>query len=253
MNKTTIKLLALVTMLLDHTALIILTPGIEGKTRILETLHLSLSTAVLLNRIFLSVGSMAGSIMIYSVIEGYHYTRDTKKYLLRFMAFGVVSQIPFLMLHIRFLNMLITLALCLMTVHVRYHVTDMGRRGMLYLLLIAANLHTDWNLRAVPFTLILMQAFHPEPRPVCLSIDKKQLKFAWLKCVVLYMVVDFFSLESITNVFTGCIGVVLAALVTVYFYNGKQGKQGIYMKYGFYGFYPLHLIALIMLSGVKPG
>ena len=247
MNKTTIKLLALVTMLLDHVALIILTPGIEGDTKILETLHLSLPTAVFLNRVFLSVGSMAGSIMIYSVIEGCHYTKDIKKYLLRFIAFGIVAQIPFLMLGIRYLNMLIALALCLMTVHVRYHVTDKGRRGMLYLLLMAANLHTDWNLRAVPFTLILIRAFHPEPRPRCVRIDKMELGNAWLRCIILYMAVDFFSGESIAEVFTGCTGVLLAALLTTFCYNGKQSDSGKFIKYGFYAFYPLHLLALILI------
>ena len=82
MNKNTIKILALTAMLLDHIALIILTPGIEGGGHILETLHLSLSAAVILRRLFLSVGSMTGAVMIYFVIEGYHYTGNRKKYLL---------------------------------------------------------------------------------------------------------------------------------------------------------------------------
>ncbi|ETP71469.1 TraX protein [Lachnospiraceae bacterium JC7] len=247
MDKNIIKILALTAMLLDHIALIILTPGIEGDAHILETLHLSLSVAVFLKTLFLSVGSMAGAVMIYFVIEGYHYTRDRKKYLLRLVGFGALSQIPFLMLGIRYLNMLITLALCMLTVHVHYHVTDKGRQGMLYLVLIAANLHTDWNLRAVPFTLILMDAFQAEPRPRCLSIDKEKLKFAWLKCIILYMVVDYFSGESIANVFTGVTGVVLAAVLTTFCYSGKQGTSGKFMRIGYYAFYPLHLILLILL------
>lgn len=246
MNKNTIKILALTAMLLDHIALIILTPGIEGGGHILETLHLSLSAAVILRRLFLSVGSMTGAVMIYFVIEGYHYTGNRKKYLLRLLAFGALSQIPFLMLGIRYLNMLISLALCMLTVHVHYHVTDKGRQWMLYMVLMAANLHTDWNMRAVPFTLILMEAFHAEPRPECLSIDKEKLKPAWLKCILLYLLVDYFSGESVFNVFTGAIGVVIASVLITFYYSGKQGKS-MFMRTGFYVFYPLHFFVLIIL------
>ncbi|OON84890.1 hypothetical protein BXO88_15045 [Oribacterium sp. C9] len=247
MTRNTIKILALMTMLLDHFALIILKPGIEGEAQILERLKLSPYIADIFSRIFFSVGSMAGAVMIYFVIEGYHYTRDRKKYLLRMLLFGVVSQIPFLMLGIRYLNMLITLALCMLTVHVHYRVMDKGRRGMLYILLMAANLHTDWNIRAVPFTLILMSAFHAEPRPRCVSIDKKELRLGWLRCILIYMAVDFFSGEDLANVLTGCIGVVLAALLTTCCYSGRPGRAGKLMKYGFYVFYPLHLMALILM------
>lgn len=213
-------------MTLDHFALIILTPALAGELRILEKLHLSVPLASVLNELFLGIGSMAGTIMIYSVMEGFYYTKDRRRYLLRLLFFGVLSQIPFYLLGIMYLNMLFTLALCLRTLHVRHTIPGRFGRLMFYALLFAANLFTDWNLRAVPFTLILMEAFTMKPGGRGVDIDKKVLRNGWIRCMLLYMLVEYVTVGSMVGTLMGSSGMILGAILITYFYDGScYGKK----------------------------
>lgn len=226
MNKQKLKLLAVLSMTLDHFALIILTPALLGGNRILEKLHLSVPVASVLNEIFLAIGSMAGTIMIYCVMEGFYYTKDRRRYLLRLLFFGVLSQIPFYLLGIMYLNMLFTLALCLRTLHVRHTIPGRFGRLMFYALLFAANLFTDWNLRAVPFTLILMEAFTMKSDGRGVDIDRKVLRNSWLRCMILYIIVEYVTVGDMIKALLGSSGMILGAILITYFYDGScYGKE----------------------------
>lgn len=251
MDKQKLKLLAVLSMTLDHIGLIILTPALSGAPQILEKLHLSVPAALLLNELFLGIGSMAGTIMIYSVMEGFYYTKDRKRYLLRLLFFGVISQIPFFLLGIMYLNMLFTLALCQRVLYVRHTIPGKSGRLMFYALLFAANLFTDWNLRAVPFTLILMEAFSLRPDGRGVDIDKKVLVTCFIRCMLLYVLVEYVTVRSVAGALLGSSGMILASVLITYFYDGTcYGKASAKLcrniwKYAFYLYYPIHFMVLI--------
>ncbi|SFG18684.1 TraX family protein [Oribacterium sp. WCC10] len=287
-----LKYLAILAMVLDHISEIILIPGLKGEGQILMNLHLSVPVAELLKQMFIGIGSMTGAVMIFGVIEGYHYTKDAKKYLLRLILFGLLSQYPFYMaFKINLLNMMFSLALCLMTVHVHYRTSDVNIRIMLKILLLLANMYTDWSMLAVPFTLILLRAMDNresirgahepvnreqllrelESRDIGYENDKKhyhgglfsvsdkvnrngrflfdrgKLKAAWVCCILLCIVEDLLSGKTFPEAVLVNAGVIMAAVLITYFYDGTEGKKSKVSKYGFYLFYPIHLIVLTLI------
>ena len=77
LSRDFIKYIAMFTMLLNHTALILLTPG----TMLREFLE--------------DIGYFTGITMCYFLVEGYAYTRSKKKYALRLFLFAVISQLQY--------------------------------------------------------------------------------------------------------------------------------------------------------------
>ncbi len=244
-------------MLLDHIAVIILTPAIQGSTAILSKLHLSMSAAGILNSIFLNIASFTGSVMIFFLIEGYFYTRNIKKYFIRLILFAILSQAPFMIaFNFKLLNMCFALATCLAAIYVHFHVISSGKRRWILFLLIVINMFTDWAMLAVPFTLILLDAFTLTDQYPGYFIDVTKLKKAWLKCIGFYIIIFIISGEALTKTLTTVIGVVMAAVCITYYYDSLQPcvvdkrikkPASFFQKYFFYIFYPVHLIVLKLI------
>ena len=73
-----IKYIAIFAMLIDHIA------------------WCFVDTNSVLGSIMHLIGRMTAPIMTYFIVEGYHYTRNVNKYLIRLAIFAAVSWIPFL-------------------------------------------------------------------------------------------------------------------------------------------------------------
>ncbi len=257
LTKDQLKLIAIIIMLLDHIAVMILTPAIQGNTAILTKLHLSMSVAEMLNDVFLSIGSFTGSVMIFFLIEGYFYTRNIKKYFMRLILFAILSQIPFMMaFDHKILNMCFALATCLTAIYVHFHVISEGKRRWILFLLFVINMFTDWSMLAVPFTLFLLDAFTLRDQYPGYSIDVPALKNAWLKCMGYFIILYIISREPLTKALTHVQGVVLAAICITYYYDNlqpcavdKRSRKPVsfFQKYFFYIFYPVHLIILKLI------
>ena len=273
LTKGQLRWLAMLFMVLDHFAEMFLKPGLEGRSEILTKLQLSRPAAKILCEVFLSLGTFTGIVMIYFLIEGYFYTKDLKKYLLRLLLFGLISQIPFYMAF-RFpdLNMLFTLAVCLCTIYVHYHVPDSGKKNLMILGLFLVNCFSDWTIMAVPITLFLVEAFEPVPKDQRslqdqiinsghrFKVNQNRLKIAWIKSFLLMLIVFAASTESLFNAAASTGGFIFAAVLLTFYYDdskpeapGSEVTDGagsfflVLKKYFFYIFYPLHLIILLVI------
>ena len=78
LNRNAIKMIAVICMVLDHVA------------------YSFLSYTQPLFHIFRFLGRCTAPIMCYFLAEGWRYTHDKKKYILRMFIFGLISYLPYL-------------------------------------------------------------------------------------------------------------------------------------------------------------
>ena len=176
------------------------------------------------------VGKLAFPIFCFLLAEGFFHTRDRKKYMLRLLLFGLISELPF----------------------------DYVLFGGL-----------SWARQNVYFTLFLgllglcgIDKFRKNP-PCCLGVAVVVMALGELSrtdygCVGVAVILLFGLLrnrEILRNLTTGlCIlGVGSIEIVSwldfilFHFYSGERGSQN---KYFFYAFYPGHLALLWLIRSL---
>ena len=200
------------------------------------------------------IGRMAFPIFAFLIAEGYTHTSDFRAYARRLLVFGLISEIPFNLIHggswffPPHQNVIFTLLLGLLCIREidRFRGEKTIRRGLLsglkivLFLLIGTFGLVDYGLTGM-LTVIAFYLFR--------NIKWAPL-FQLVSLVLLYIV--FFEGESVVlNVF-GCEyflpiqGAGVLALIPIWLYNGKRKKRvrGKVWQYAFYAFYPLHMLAI---------
>lgn len=185
------------------------------------------------------IGRIAMPIFSFCIAEGFSYTRDKKKYLLRLGIFALISELPFDLAFFReFLyfghqNVMVTFFLTVLTLVLWDRITAAEGKpkptqviaGIIVLMamcIFAILLSTDYSCFGIMTVWIFYQL-------------RKQAH--WLRSLV---GVGFLAL---TRTMGYNIGVVLS-LIPLLLYNGKKGKG---LKWLFYVFYPGHLLVLYLI------
>ena len=75
------KILAVVSMLIDHTAIVLFPRFID------VSVYMAMR----------AIGRFAFPVFAFLIVNGYERTRDVKRYLTRLLAFAVISQIPYVL------------------------------------------------------------------------------------------------------------------------------------------------------------
>jgi hypothetical protein len=221
-----LKLLAIVTMLIDHI----------GAGLFPELLALRV------------IGRLAFPIFAFFVCEGYFHTHNVKKYAIRLGIFALVSEIPYNLLHGGFFfdfsgqNIFFTLLIGLLTIHAitmirrRVAAGTLPARSPLELavsvpaLLIAELLHTDYGAFGVVLILLCFYFRDSKTRAV-VGIAAANALYGLFS----YVFQHYLPLQALAA----------AASVPLYFYNGEKGRS---MKFFFYSFYPLHIAAIALVK-----
>ncbi len=234
LNRDSIKYIAMFTMLLNHIATIFFTSG----TWLFE--------------LFLSIGYFTAIAMIYFLAEGYRYTHSKKTYILRLFIFALISEIPYCLAFakngtIEFfpLNMLFTLCICFGILYVLDTIKNKPAKWCLVILGIVLSIFCDWGLLAPIFTLIFAWAKSSECRT----------KIAFCLSTAIFGAFNFLlgieKFSPVTNMLyalLNMVGMGMAAICIVFFYNGKRAEKGkAFSKWFFYLFYPAHLLILGIL------
>lgn len=224
LGRTTLQLIAAITMLCDHFACIFLqsqetVPFLEDKTR--ELLYIGLRT----------VGRLSFPVFCFLLVQGFQTTHNLKNYLLRLFVFAVLSEIPYDLAFSNCLfdwgaqNVILTLLIGLLVlIGIRRYETNIWMEGVIMLAGcgLAWFLRTDYSALGVVLIVLLY-----------LLRDNKISQFFWTACL-------FFCQGEIA-----VFGVF--ALPVCWLYRADKQEKRL-PRYFFYLFYPAHLLVLWGIS-----
>lgn len=266
-----LKMIALVTMLVDHLAAGILARYLlYYQYRQIDCFLTAdnYRTWLTIYQVMRGIGRMAFPIYCFLLVEGFMYTRNVKKYIGRLLGFALLSEIPFdmcfrfqvmpeknfftvfplgdgdsfrewLKYMMEYNNVFWTLFLGLLTlVGIRF-VEEHFKLSKASMFLSDASF-------------VLRQLLEFAVAAVGMFLAGAVLKTDYgavgvLSIVVIYWfrdrrILGFATAVVVLGLFSSVTEfLALFMLVPLYFYNGTRGRQ---MKYVFYGFYPVHLLAI---------
>ncbi len=226
-NSNYLKLIAIIAMTIDH-GTDLLFPGFPAAPMPI-ILHF--------------VGRLTAPIMWFFVCEGYHYTRDVKKYMLRLGIFAVISHFAYCFGFGISLNpleggifnrtsVMYPLFISVVVLYIQDHMffRKEWQKKLLQTLLILSCFPADWSCIAV----LAIHAMYKERG----NLERQMVKmFGW---VFVYGVVSFLFVSKVYAI--ELIGVLMVYPV-LKLYNGERGKAK-WMKWFFYIYYPLHLLII---------
>ncbi|MDO5447738.1 MAG: TraX family protein [Prevotellaceae bacterium] len=222
-----IKIIALVSMFVDHYAHILLSDCKEAFAPLFSIGNTDVTLYFIMRTV---IGRLAFPLFAFLVVEGYVHTKNVRKYVLSLLTFAVISIVPWNMMHHRPMlwlgsqNVLFTLCLgvvCLYAIeHLRYEKSIL----VVFSILVAEFFwRTDYGVVGVAI-IVIMSLLRARRMYQCLALF---CSFATRKF-------------SFCSVF---------ASIPIMLYNGKRGFiHGTLSKYLIYIFYPLHILILCMLA-----
>ncbi len=237
MSALVLKLIAMATMLVDHTACALHVAGI-----------LSYGT---LYTILRGIGRLAFPIFGFQLVQGAIHTRSKWKYLLRLAILAVLSEVPFDLtifgtgMTIYAQNVFFTLFLGLLAVYGIMYGSRMRNKligwgfavfSVIVCTAAAELLHTDYGDAGVLMISAMGLAAADLPR-IREIVTEKQIRLATFTLGVL--MVTWLSSTSEALAFLD--------LIFIYEYNGQKGYSSKLLQYGCYLYYPAHLLILGIL------
>lgn len=187
------------------------------------------------------IGRIAFPIFAFFIAEGYIHTSSKKRYAIRLLLFGILSQIPFSLFCSTFtneftLNIFFTLLAGLLAVWF-YDTAKkkiMGFSGVLVLCLLAEFLHFDYGFYGVWIIFLFF---------LCRDFEALRILLFSVSTFLFYLPTiirsDFYYITYLLPICT------IAPLFLMHFYQGKQGKKlGLF----FYVFYPAHLLLIWLIQ-----
>lgn len=217
---STLKIIAVVTMLIDHVGACVFEHGLLRMENIRadENLYLLLKNV---DQVLRLVGRIAFPIFCFLLVEGFLHTRDRKKYALRLFLFALISEIPFDLairgsfVDFQYQNVFFTLLIGLLVMMLCDHFQKSLSAQLAILtggLLLSLLLRTDYNYKGVMLIELLYLFRHDRQKQVLAG----GLSFCWELTAPL-------------------------AFLPIWHYNGKRGLS---LRWFFYWFYPVHLLLL---------
>ncbi len=230
LNANHLKMIAIIAMTIDHVCDLIY-PGFPAEPG-------AIGLAI--------VGRLTAPIMWFFVCEGYHYTHNVKKYMLRMGVFAIISHfaycfafginpIPFSTGIFNQTSVMYPLFVAVLVMWMQDNDLPMKNwiKNTIIFVLIWSAFPADWSCIAVLAILGMYK------KKGSLNAQMKVM----LPYVALYAVVSFLFVSKVYALVQ--IGVLLV-YPALKLYNGEKGKVK-WMKWFFYLYYPIHLIFIGVL------
>lgn len=243
LNRNQLKYLVIAAMLIDHIAWAFV--PIDS----------------VLGQVMHFIGRLTGPTMAYFVAEGYHYTRNVKKYALRLGIFALLSWVPFVYFEFGQLPIYMVSE----TVGANHQIINswhfIPQFGVLYTLLMSLFAIWLWDKGKCSKPVKILGIIG-----LCiLSLFGDWIFFDVLWCLFFFIYRNntsskwtaFFCVGISFCIFQICMlgwiksiwtfGIFMVPFMLHFCYNGKCGSKKAFHKWFFYIFYPLHLLILGIL------
>ena len=225
---STLKLIAVVTMFIDHIGAVILERMLSDNGMLLYRMYL-------LTRF---IGRIAFPIFCFLLVEGFIYTSSRRKYALRLFAFAIISEIPF-------------------DLATRGTLTNFNSQNVYFTLfiglLVMCGLEAAKNRFEHAGQRTLYGAYVALAVAGCALAYVLKTDYSW--CGVLAIVIMYYyKEEKQKSMFYGTIILIIQsvmeafALINIIFIRKYNGERGLSLKYVFYLFYPMHLLILYAIA-----
>jgi len=205
----TLKMIAAVTMLIDHAGYIFFPQYV----------------------ILRIIGRISFPIFAFLIVEGFMHTKDVKKYIFRMIVFALITEIPFDLafygdLYWGHQNVLITFALALVALYIdRQYGRKVGIAAAFVLAIVAEFIGCDYGMFGVMIVMIFYWNYERFYNKLIFGTASLTL------LVTSYQIFD------------------VLAMIPIGLYNGKKGIGFKYFFYGFYPGHLLVLYLIHMVIG----
>lgn len=235
LNSFTLRVIAMVTMLLDHMYITIF-PNSNWMNY---------------------VGRISFPIFAFLLVEGFFHTSNLKRYLTRLAIFAVISEIPFnLMMNRTFIypyhqNVLFTFIIGLATMYIIEKSKSFDNKVASVTLVIFTCIFSF-----IFATITLADYFGYGILIILTFYFAYGLKNGWIIEVIGMIYVNFILIGGNNiSIFNGSYDLpiqafALLSLIFIWLYNGKRGISTKAAQYTFYIFYPLHMLILYLITFV---
>ena len=239
----TMKLIAILAMLIDHLPYAV-APAASSYVMPWILFHL--------------VGRLTAPIMFYSLVEGYHRTRNANRYALRLLLFAAISYVPYIYYfeevlpnsdNFTSLNVLFTLFAGLMTLRAKNEIKNPLLRYPAMAACMIPFLFTEWNFFGI-LIILVFEYFRGDKRAFTIG-------YVFVICGYIAHAADNYLLWRIPNISTETLSTYLPYLLVLSCMllpillirraDTTHGQRAPLTKWGFYIFYPAHLLLLIFL------
>lgn len=234
MNNFILKLIAIITMLIDHI----------GYFYFPDVLF------------FRFIGRIAFPIYAFLITQGVFYTKDKIKYFKRIFIMAILSEVPFnllahkTILYPSYQNVLLLFTIAIGTI-ILYEKLKEKNKDSYYAILIgiilSILLKPDYGLVGI----ILIYTYYFLTKKESNHLIKIKILIPAI-FFLLYQIIEngiFYkngfiqSIQDISWIYFGS----LIAFILIYFYNGKLGFKNKFLNIIFYLFYPIHMIILYII------
>lgn len=224
LSGSSLKVLAMVIMLIDHTAAFLLNKSTAATTTLFTLGAVSYSPY----RIMRDIGRLAFPIFCFLLVEGFLHTGNRRKYGINLLLFACISEIPWNLaqsgnvFYLQKQNVFFTLFLGYLAFCAVEYFREKQLLSLLCmaaLFLVSLKLNADYSYRGYVFLLIMYWLRNEKPAQA--MIGSGWLFYEWKACF---------------------------AFLPINMYNGKRGFiRGKWMKYFFYAFYPVHILIIYLI------
>ena len=190
------------------------------------------------------IGRISFPIFAFQSVQGYIYTKNFKKHMIKLFIFACVSQVPFMLFLSTFsdsfvLNIFFTFFLGLLSLFI-YDKCKNKLLGFLFVIfssIIGELIHVDYGAFGI---LIIFTFYFFKDKKIPMAISTIILCFA-------KYIPNILKIPNLYLHYLYCGLFTSLSLVFILLYNKKEGPKA---KYFFYIFYPLHLLILYFINMV---